>query len=146
MAKEDENNEPKATRKSSRVRTQVRTYHPAGDYTDVAVRMKLKASKKKIESVEDIYTQKLAKTPVIASKALATIAENESPDPFSKTKRKRLVLFPTDPALRKPRKRKITEGIKRAAKIQKLSLGVDTEKLLKEKLEQLGKDLEGIEE
>jgi len=45
-----------------------------------------------------------------------------------------------------PRKRKITEGIKRAAKIQKLSLGVDTEKLLKEKLEQLGKDLEGIEE
>jgi len=57
--------------------------------------------RKKIESVEDIYTQKLAKTPVIASKALATIAENESPDPFSKTKRKRLVLFPTDPALRK---------------------------------------------
>ena len=40
----------------------------------------------------------------------------------------------------------MTEGIKRAAKIQKLSLEIDTEKLLKAKLEQLGKELEGIED
>ena len=33
MAKEDEDTEQKATRKSSRIRTQVRTYHPTGDYT-----------------------------------------------------------------------------------------------------------------
>ena len=70
------------------------------------------------------------------------------------------MLFPTDPSLRKvkfqlfckiqmlfqPRKRKMTEGIKRAAKIQKLSLKIDTEELLKAKLDQLGKELEGIEE
>jgi hypothetical protein len=40
----------------------------------------------------------------------------------------------------------MTEGIKRAAKIQKLSLGIDAENILKEKLEQLGKELEGIED
>lgn len=118
-------------------------------------------NRKKSESLEDIYTQKSVKSPVIATKALATIAEKDSGDPFSKLKRKRLMVFPTDPSHRKvrtnhlisvvnlsfqPRKRKLTESIKRAAKIRKVSLENDKDKILKEKLEQLEKDLEDIEE
>ncbi|CAG5113849.1 Oidioi.mRNA.OKI2018_I69.chr2.g7939.t1.cds [Oikopleura dioica] len=134
-------------RRSSRRKVPVKTYQPTGDYTDVAMRVTAKATKKKkSESLEDIYTQKSVKSPVIASKALATITEKDSPDPFSKLKRKRLMVFPTDPSHRKPRKRKLTESIKRAAKIRKVSLENDKDKILKEKLEQLEKDLGDIEE